>query len=74
MVSIGVYNVGEPLSSARFDTSVITGTVEVMDQYNLRFPTVSKEDAGLYTVSLTDAISASNNTARTANTTLMVKG
>ena len=72
MESIGVYTVAT--STARFDLSKITSAVEVVDLFNLRFPSVSKEDAGLYRVSLTDAISANNNTARIADATLMVKG
>ena len=71
--SIGVYTVGTNTSSARFDKSVINNTIEVVDEYNLRFPSVSKEDAGLFKVSLTDAISPNNNTARTADAHLIVK-
>ena len=75
MMPIGVYTVGTNTSSARWDTSVIlNSTVEVADVYNLRFLSVSKEDAGLYRVSLTDAISKNNNKARTADAILVVKG
>ena len=42
--------------------------------YNLRFPYVSKEEAGRYRVSLSDAISKNNDSARTVDANLVVKG
>ena len=74
MVRIGVYEVGQPLSTARFDESRVSSTAEVVNTFNLRFPTVSKEDAGLYRLSLTDAISGNKSHARVATTTLLVQG
>ena len=74
MVSIGVYKVGQPLSTARFDVPRVSSTVEVVNTFNLRFPTVSKEDAGLYRVTLNDASRECENRTRSADTELLVQG